>query len=184
MMRTYTVNGVEMYKCLSCGKLFPFDKRTKVAYCEACCSPRPEPETQSSNRFIYPEYSEELRKINEEYSDELRKNIREGNRRRYQKYRSLKKQLPADFSDVDWTACKSAFDNRCAYCGKKRKLAQEHFKPINKGGPYTVDNIVPSCKSCNSSKHDYDFAEWYPQQPFYDPERERKILKYLREASS
>jgi 5-methylcytosine-specific restriction endonuclease McrA len=71
------------------------------------------------------------------------------------------------------------FDNKCAYCGKEKPLAQDHFVPLSKGGEYTNNNIICSCKSCNSSKSDKDFFEWYPEQLFYSKEREAKILKYL-----
>lgn len=34
------------------------------------------------------------------------------------------------------------------------KLAQDHVIPVAQGGPYTADNIVPCCISCNSKKKD------------------------------
>mgnify|MGYP004417318093 CR=1 FL=1 len=52
-----------------------------------------------------------------------------------------------------WNAVKVAYKQRCAYCGKKTVLTQDHVVPISKGGTHTIDNVVPACKSCNSKKH-------------------------------
>lgn len=78
-----------------------------------------------------------------------------------------------------WIDCIKEFDKKCAYCGKEKKLTQEHFIPLSKGGEYSINNIIPVCGSCNSSKQDRDFFKWYPKQPFYSKSRETKILKYL-----
>jgi 5-methylcytosine-specific restriction endonuclease McrA/RNase P subunit RPR2 len=95
------------------------------------------------------------------------------------KRRNKKRGLQCNFKIGDWEKCKIDFNNRCSYCGIEVELTQEHFIPLNSGGEYTINNIIPACKSCNSSKQDNDFFEWYPQQPFYSKQRERKILKYL-----
>lgn len=56
----------------------------------------------------------------------------------------------------EWDALKSAYEHRCAYCGKKSaRLTKDHIIPISQGDPQTVDrieNIVPACRSCNSRK--------------------------------
>lgn len=43
---------------------------------------------------------------------------------------------------------------RCYYCGTEGSMHADHLVPLNRGGPNTIDNMVPSCKSCNSRKHD------------------------------
>jgi len=78
-----------------------------------------------------------------------------------------------------WISAKFYFDNKCAYCNKESTLTQDHFLALSKGGEYTINNIVPSCLSCNSSKRDRDFFIWYPKKDFYSKQRETKILKYL-----
>lgn len=61
--------------------------------------------------------------------------------------------LPADFSVDDWLATLSAFGERCGYCGVSGiQLARDHWVPLTRGGGYIMGNIVPACKSCNSSK--------------------------------
>lgn len=53
---------------------------------------------------------------------------------------------------AQWATILAAWRNRCAYCGKKRPLEQEHIVPLSKGGPHTVGNVVPACRSCNGRK--------------------------------
>lgn len=110
------------------------------------------------------------------------------NKIRAQRYRTKKRNLPATLAEQQWKQIKEDFNNECAYCGKTKNqqiekygedLHQEHFIPLSKGGGYTHNNIIPSCKGCNCSKNDKDFFEWYPGQEFYNKEREKKILKHL-----
>lgn len=43
----------------------------------------------------------------------------------------------------------------CRYCGKFPEIPQvDHKIPKSRGGPNTETNLVTSCKSCNSRKHD------------------------------
>lgn len=93
--------------------------------------------------------------------------------------RSRGNELPSNFSAVDWKNCKEHFDNKCAYCTQEIPLTREHFIPLVSGGEYTINNIIPACKSCNSSKKNSDFFNWYPKQSFYSKQREQKILNYL-----
>jgi len=95
------------------------------------------------------------------------------------RHEALKRSLPRNFTSKQWEYCKKYFNNKCAYCGQELPLAQEHFLALSKGGEYTNNNIIPSCRSCNSSKHNRDFFEWYPKHKSYDSKREKKILKYL-----
>lgn len=61
-------------------------------------------------------------------------------------------KLPATLTLDQWEAIKAAYDYRCAYCGEVKPLTMDHVIPLTKGGGTTSDNIVPACKSCNSSK--------------------------------
>jgi hypothetical protein len=103
---------------------------------------------------------------------------------RNQKRRANLKNLPNSFTLEQWEYCKMYFDNKCCYCGEDAPLQQEHFIPVSNNGPFTADNILPSCGSCNVKKHDKDFFEWYPTEPFYSKENETKILKYLNKMTS
>lgn len=98
------------------------------------------------------------------------------------KYRRTKmKGLLADFTSAQWVECKIHFNHSCAYCGNNKvSMTQDHFIPVNNGGELSITNIVPVCKTCNSSKQDKDFLKWYSAQEFYSRDREQKIFKYLK----
>jgi hypothetical protein len=65
-----------------------------------------------------------------------------------------KNELPATLTRLEWQAIKDGFDHRCVYCNRQMlKLTQDHIIPLIDGGPYTADNIVPACLSCNSRKN-------------------------------
>lgn len=110
----------------------------------------------------------------------------------HQKRRALKRNLPATLTPEQWESIKACFDYSCAYCGETEEslmargagpLHQEHFIPLVKGGEYTHNNIIPACVSCNSSKNDKSFSEWYPEQLFCCPEREKRILSHTERAA-
>jgi 5-methylcytosine-specific restriction endonuclease McrA len=105
----------------------------------------------------------------------------ERDRKRAEKHRRKARQrnLLHNLTNKQWVGAKTIFENRCAYCGSEESLTQDHFIPVCRNGEYTANNIVPACHTCNSSKSDQDFFEWYPQQTFYNKKREQKILKYL-----
>lgn len=90
-----------------------------------------------------------------------------------------KKGLPNTLEVSQWQEVLKYFNSACAYCGSDKKIEQDHFVPISKGGEYAKENIVPACESCNCSKNNRDFFVWYPRQKFYSKKRETKILKYL-----
>jgi 5-methylcytosine-specific restriction endonuclease McrA len=73
--------------------------------------------------------------------------------------RARKASLPATLMPQQWEDIKAEFNYSCAYCRRawydiEGALAQDHVIPIKQGGPYTKENIVPACKSCNSRKKD------------------------------
>lgn len=135
------------------------------------------------NRETLAEHKKQYAKDNEEWLTQYHKRYAKDNAERFnlrsQRRRATKRALPATLTLEQWEAVQQHFDYRCAYCGKEEPLAQEHFVPLSKGGAYTQNNIVPACKSCNSSKGAKDFFDWYPRQPFYSKSRERRILKHL-----
>ena len=57
-----------------------------------------------------------------------------------------------DFTSDQWAALKQQYDFRCAYCGERKELTQDHVVPLSQGGAHTMTNIVPACGSCNSRK--------------------------------
>lgn len=95
-------------------------------------------------------------------------------------------ELESSFTRLQWKDCKEYFKNtsghiECAYCSKEMKNAtQDHFIAVSKGGSYTVNNILPVCLNCNSSKGNADFLEWYSTRDYFSQERVDKIHSYFR----
>lgn len=133
---------------------------------------------------------ETIAKYNKQHRSKNLETIKEHNRRYdrehleerrigKQKYRARKNMLINTLTIEQWENIKLYFNNECAYCGKALPLAQEHLIPVSKGGEYTHNNIVPSCKACNCSKNNRDFFLWYPKQCTYSKKREKTILTFL-----
>jgi len=105
-----------------------------------------------------------------------------------QRYIAKKAKLPFTLTSSEWDNIKKDFGGKCAYCGISEAdhlekwdevIHQEHFIALSKGGEFTHNNIIPSCKKCNASKGSKDFFEWYPRQGYYNKNREKFILEYL-----
>lgn len=65
------------------------------------------------------------------------------------------------FSAKEWKAKIAFYLSCCVYCGAYlENPVIEHFVPFSKGGSSNIKNLVPSCKSCNSCKHNKDPFEW------------------------
>lgn len=50
----------------------------------------------------------------------------------------------------------------CGYCGATENMSIDHVVPLSRGGKHTVDNLLPACRSCNSSKGNKLLEEWLP----------------------
>lgn len=64
------------------------------------------------------------------------------------------------FTEADWLSLLHRHNYRCAYCAEARPLSVEHVVPITRGGRHTLGNILPVCRSCNSSKGRRLLSEW------------------------
>jgi len=65
-----------------------------------------------------------------------------------------------DLTDDQWAALVSAWGG-CAYCaGTDTALQRDCVLPLSRGGRYTLANIVPACRSCNTSKCNHEVTGW------------------------
>ena len=65
-----------------------------------------------------------------------------------------------DLTGAQWDALKSAWGG-CAYCGAVgTPLQKDCVLPISRGGRYALANVVPSCRSCNTSKCNFEVTTW------------------------
>mgnify|MGYP003392305564 CR=1 FL=1 len=65
-----------------------------------------------------------------------------------------------DLSTDQWLALKVAWSG-CAYCGATDgALQRDCVLALSRGGRYTLQNIVPACRSCNASKCNHEVTGW------------------------
>jgi 5-methylcytosine-specific restriction endonuclease McrA len=65
-----------------------------------------------------------------------------------------------DLTPAQWASLLGAWGG-CAYCGATdRALQRDCVLPISRGGRYTVENVVPACRSCNTSKCNDEVTGW------------------------
>ena len=65
-----------------------------------------------------------------------------------------------DLTDEQWRRLQVGWGG-CAYCGATdRALQRDCVLPISRGGRYTLDNVVPACPACNTSKCNDEVTGW------------------------
>jgi 5-methylcytosine-specific restriction endonuclease McrA len=65
-----------------------------------------------------------------------------------------------DLTAEHWTALTAAWGG-CAYCGETAQpLQRDCVLALSRGGRYTLDNVVPACRSCNASKCNGEVTIW------------------------
>lgn len=83
--------------------------------------------------------------------------------RRARAARKRKRRMAAvdhDLTAEQWTALKDAWEG-CAYCGATdAALQRDCVMAISRGGRYTIDNVVPACAKCNTSKCNDEVTAW------------------------
>ncbi len=105
-------------------------------------------------------YLEVRKKWYQDNKEKQRESLREWRRnnpdkRAAQNYKSRAARAGVTVNTLtskEWSLIKAAYGGKCAYCGKKTRLTQDHITPISKGGNHDVSNVVPACGSCNSKK--------------------------------
>lgn len=93
------------------------------------------------------------------------KNNRDKKRAAYKRWYAKKRGSSGDgITAENWENIKDIWGSRCAYCANQNaELTQDHVIPLSRGGQHEIGNVVPSCKSCNSSKGNKLLGEWKPQ---------------------
>lgn len=65
-----------------------------------------------------------------------------------QRYR----HLSGDLTYEQWQGILVRHNHCCAYCRAPKPGTMDHVIPLSRGGSHTASNVVPACRSCNSSK--------------------------------
>jgi hypothetical protein len=143
--------------------------RYKQSYCEICNALKRGKEVvdiQVENALL-------KRALGYQYTEVTKERIVDtGQKKRHSGESSL--------TEKEWVFAVRYFNNKCCYCGEyMHPPTKDHIKPLATGGTLSRENIIPCCKSCNSSKKDNEMMSWYQKQPFYDKHRLEKIFDYV-----
>lgn len=86
----------------------------------------------------------------------------------------------SDLTDADWFRILDAWA-RCAYCGADGvALQKDCVLPISRGGRYTLENVVPACRSCNASKCNEEVTSWMRRRRLDEPAFLRSWVDVVR----
>lgn len=86
----------------------------------------------------------------------------------------------SDLTDAQWFRILDAW-KRCAYCRAERAALQKDcVLPISRGGRYTMENVVPACRSCNASKCNAEVTSWMRRRRFDEPQFLRTWVEITR----
>ena len=183
-------------KCNKCGIEKTFEefhkKRNNVNHiCKECVKDKyyanhDQRKRQQRERYDPIKSAEYNKMYKKSHKDEIRDWTKEyfknkpGLRKIYKQRRNaIKRSLPSTLTKKQWAEIKEHFSGKCCYCNRELPLTIEHFIPITKSGELTRNNIIPACKSCNSSKGNRDALTWFRKQEYYSKAREQKILSFL-----
>jgi 5-methylcytosine-specific restriction endonuclease McrA len=104
----------------------------------------------------------------------------------YNKDRNMHKKH--EITNEEWFECLDYFNNSCAYCGiteeEQVRLYGEQFhkEHVIQNGSNYIDNCVPSCTSCNTSKNTKEFNDWYNYKNInFTQKRLDKIIEWMTE---
>lgn len=164
--------------CVGCNTVKDLDQYTKsgTSY-RKMCRPCDAAENREQFNKRYKERPDEMRAMQREYKKTQHyKNKDNAIYKAKNSHKALNythKRLGAKGAHTfsQWKETMEAFNNSCVYCGSTEgTLEKDHIVPISKGGTDFISNVVPACRSCNSSKGNKDVVEWYTKQPFYNEE--------------
>jgi len=81
-----------------------------------------------------------------------------------------------DLTDDQWARLQAEWGG-CAYCGETdQPLQRDCVLAISRGGRYTLDNVVPACRSCNASKCNDEVTGWMRRKRL---DERAFLLRYL-----
>lgn len=89
------------------------------------------------------------------------------------------------YSDSDLWQRLVLFEGKCAYCrcfvfSQEHYLTWDHIQALAQGGRDRIENIVPCCRTCNSSKRDCPVYDWFVKQPFFCKESWQKLERLTK----
>ena len=136
--------------CAECG-------RNKLHWahglCDKCCNRSWHKTNSDRARVRWNQWYGANRDERREYERQWGRDNPGSGRERAQRRRALKLNAPVnDLTAEDWQAALAHYNHKCVYCGATEDLTQDHIIPLIRGGPHTISNVAPACRSCNSRK--------------------------------
>lgn len=179
------IDGLNPY-CIECTK----KKSVKWA--------KDNPERRSFLKSKYDKNSPHVQQMKRDWNI---KNVQSGGFKRWQQenkeklkeYYEQRLHKNHKISIIEWEDCKKYFNHRCAYCGLAiedhwitikgiSQLGDFHKEHVHHDGMNDLSNCVPSCRICNSAKHNKEFLEWYNENNnIFSQVRLDKIIKWIEE---
>lgn len=96
--------------------------------------------------------------------EEYRKKYPEVYRASNAKRRAATYGASCQVSATEIKKIKEDYNYCCAYCecatDKNNLLNMDHMIPLSKGGQHVIENLLPSCRSCNLKKSAMDWDDW------------------------
>ena len=75
---------------------------------------------------------------------------------------------------------RESWDYKCAYCGSDDNITIDHIVAQSKGGRDITKNVVCCCHSCNQSKAQTPWEDWYSSQEFFSFDRYNNIIEWMK----
>ena len=89
--------------------------------------------------------------------------------------RARRRACPGKHSTAQWLATRASYHDLCVYC-LAPATQRDHVEALMPGGTNDIENIVPACKSCNSSKNAKPLLVWLASRALRT-EQERKCQR-------
>lgn len=72
------------------------------------------------------------------------------------------RQAPGRHTEEEWQQLLDIYQHRCGYCGCDIRAdpCKDHIVALSRGGRNDIDNLLPACRGCNSSKRDRDVLDF------------------------
>lgn len=114
------------------------------------------------------------------YSAKRKENNNSNKHAQFLGHQRTRGEVNIRYTFTEWRETVIFFNGCCSFCGRTMRkgetLTKDHLVPVSEGGLTTQGNVVPACKSCNSSKNNSEWREWLMKQPTFSQERMNRIF--------
>lgn len=160
------------------GKEYRIEHKEEIAEYKKQYYEEHKEEKAEYQKQYYEEHKEEIAEYNKQYRESnphivFNKNV-------LKRVRINNIEVKGRITSEQWYEVFNFFNNSCAYSEEEltNNKTLDHIIPLSKGGTNEIWNVIPCSRSCNSSKQDKEFLEWYEQQEFFSEERLQKIYEW------